>query len=407
MELGGVTTWSIKMAGALAARGQQATLIEHVCPETDWAEPIPDDVRLVRHSGRRPAMARLQDIPDYVSVYRGSLPCTLVPNYSPGAYAACAALARRHSDQVRVVGLAHSDQPYYYDLLEYYESIVQRFVAVSHEVAGKLAARLPHRQDDILVRPYGVEVPRELCRTYSSGNQPLQLVFAGRLVEEQKCVSDLVRLVEALIARNVSFRLRIIGEGTDKHLVADGIRDLGPSADSCVQLMGRAFADEMAKIWRSADVCILVSRYEGTSISMLEAMAQGCAPVVTKVSGSASLILPGDNGFLSGIGESDVMADLLRTLDQDRACLQRVGFQAYRTVAASYCLQEYVEWFATMTQRLWREPSRAWAPKRRDSLFPPGWHFQEERFLGRVRGFAGRGRRLLSRLLLGPSTSDT
>jgi len=54
---------------------------------------------------------------------------------------------------------------------------------------------------------------------------------------------------------------------------------------------------QVQKLWQTADVCVLVSEYEGTSVSMLEAMAAGCVPVVTKVSGTADVIQPGINGF--------------------------------------------------------------------------------------------------------------
>lgn len=377
MELGGVTTWSIRMAAALAARGRQATLIEHVCPLTEWTEPIPDNVSLLKHRGRRPALALHSDIRDYVETYQHTLPCTLVPNYTPGAYAASAMLARRYPSQVRVVGMAHTDQPYYYDLLEHYEPIVHRFIAVSHEVANKLGTRLPHRQDDIEIRACGVDIPGELRRTYSPVGKPLQLVFAGRLAEKQKCVSELVRLVESLLARSVDFHLRIVGDGAGKGLVAAGIRRLGPEAESRVQLTGRVFANQMPGIWESADVCVLVSEYEGTSVSMLEAMAQGCVPVVTRVSGAATLIVPSCNGFLSEVGDPGTMADSLLSLDRDRARLAAVGLDAYRTASAGYCFRSYVDWFADVSRQVWREPPRPWTSRFSTPLLP-ACHYEED-----------------------------
>ncbi len=159
MGLGGVTSWSIRMAGALAARGRTVSLLEHVNPYIEWQEPVPPTVRLVRFSGTRPAVAPEDTIPHFLPAYQVMLPGILVPNYTPGAYAACAALSRSRADEMRILGFAHSDEPYYYDLLAYYEPIIHRFVAVSQEVAANLTARLAHRRDDIVVRPYGVEVP--------------------------------------------------------------------------------------------------------------------------------------------------------------------------------------------------------------------------------------------------------
>lgn len=46
------------------------------------------------------------------------------------------------------------------------------------------------------------------------------------------------------------------------------------------------------------DCLLLVSKSEGLSNALLEAMAAGCVPVASKVSGNVDLIEEGENGFL-------------------------------------------------------------------------------------------------------------
>lgn len=46
----------------------------------------------------------------------------------------------------------------------------------------------------------------------------------------------------------------------------------------------------MDAFWKGQDVFVNVSEYEGTSLSMLEAMGYGCVPVVTDVSGAREFI---------------------------------------------------------------------------------------------------------------------
>ena len=86
-----------------------------------------------------------------------------------------------------------------YDWLAYYEPIIHRSVAVSAEIAQKLTERIPHRAEHVVIRPYAVDVPDISRRVgYSPTERPLRLVYAGRLSERQKRVSDLARLAELL-----------------------------------------------------------------------------------------------------------------------------------------------------------------------------------------------------------------
>jgi glycosyltransferase involved in cell wall biosynthesis len=370
MGLGGVMTWSVEMARQLAAAGQPVHLLEHVNPTVNCELQAPPDVHLVRHRGRPPVFAYTRDVHQYLPAYREVLPGLIIPNYAFGTYGACAAIARQQSSRLRVIGFAHADQAYYYNLLGYYEPLVHLFVAVSQEVAETLEERMPHRRDDIRVRPCGVGVADSLNRTYSPPHEPIRLVYAGRLVEYQKRVSDLVYLAEWLGRQGGNFELRIIGDGIEGENLLGSVQRLDPPTRARVRLEGRVPYDRMPEVWRSADVCVLVSEYEGTSISMLEAMAHGCVPVVTRVSGTSAAITPGESGYLVDVGDMAHMARIVQRLAADRGKLAQVGLAAHRTVRDGFSFPAYVDWFRSMADEVWKLPPRAWPAGRR--LLPPG-----------------------------------
>lgn len=396
MELGGVTTWSIEMASALSTEVREVSLVDHVMPDCSWSESIPRNVRLLRHFGTRPVLATQSDTLLYAQTYLKAMPCTLIPNYTAGTYAACAEIAKKSPEQFRLLGFAHTDQPHYYDLLTFYEPIIHRFVAVSDEIAATLAQRLPDRQDDIVVRPYGIKVPADPDRTYSDQSRPLQLVYAGRLVESQKRVSDLVRLTAALTKRGVNFRLQIAGCGPARAALEESFRTLGSRVASHVEFIGRVPTEKMRALWQFADVCILVSEFEGTSISMLEAMAEGCVPVVTRVSGTKAVIDAGMSGFVCDVGDTDEMANILKSLDNDRDLLRNVGRNAHRVVFEQFAFSSYVDWFAGTIAEVWNEAPRHWPRERSNNLFP-AWHSRNLSLLARTRRLtSGSIRKILS-----------
>jgi glycosyltransferase involved in cell wall biosynthesis len=367
LALSGVVTWMMQLGQQLAAQSQPSTFLKYRnYTGMDMTASIPPQIRVV-DCNELPDPANLcteSDVVPHVEKYRRVLPSVFLPNWSHGTYATCALLSKEDAAMLRVIGYAHSDDSDYYELLYYYEPLIHFFVAVSDEIAAKLSRGMPHRVDDILVRPYAVKVNRKLKRRYSAAKKPLQLMYAGRLVEQQKRVSRLVHLAKCLAAGGVNFELRIVGDGPQKANLSEHIAGLDDEVRRRVKLVGNLPVDEMPAMWQSSDVSVLVSEYEGTSISMLEAMANGCVPVVTQVSGASAVIVPGVNGFMTQVGNLDEMVQVLRTLDRDRTKLEQLGAQAKTTIVERYSYEDYVQWFLTVVENAWQMLPRPWPAER-------------------------------------------
>jgi hypothetical protein len=85
---------------------------------------------------------------------------------------------------------------------------------------------------------------------------------------------------------------------------------------------------------------------------------------VTKVSGTATVIQPGINGFFVPVGDMTAMAQIIKTLDCDRTKLIKLGTEAHATIANHFSYQEYLHWFLETIERVWQQPSRSWPIKR-------------------------------------------
>lgn len=393
--LGGVTNWSVRMAALLGRSGHPCTVLEHVNPAVPWREEPPPQVEWPRLEGHHPGSARLQDVPVYLPHYLRALPATVVPNYTDGTYAACAEASRRRSADLRVLAFAHADQPYYYELLQRYEPIATLLVAVSEEIGARLRELLPHRAADVRVRPYGVEAPPALARDWSAPAQPLRLAYAGRLVEMQKRVTDLVALAVALADRGVDFTLDVVGAGVDEGRLREAVGRAPAAVQQRVRFRGRVAAADMPAMWREVDVAVLVSEFEGISIAMLEAMAAGCVPVVTRVSGTRDAIVEGRNGCTVPVGDMATMADAIAALAGDRGRLATMGRQAHARVLDRFAVDDYAQWFVALVDEAWSLPPRAWPADRPTLVEPPPApataapapypRYSLRRFLGKVR----------------------
>lgn len=85
--------------------------------------------------------------------------------------------AESDPNSLRVIGYAHTDDDYYYKLLQYYEPIIYKFVAVSREVGLHLLEYIPFRHKDIIVKPYAVNVSPSLSKVYPPSNHPLRITY--------------------------------------------------------------------------------------------------------------------------------------------------------------------------------------------------------------------------------------
>jgi glycosyltransferase involved in cell wall biosynthesis len=98
-------------------------------------------------------------------------------------------------------------------------------------------------------------------------------------------------------------------------------------------------------LYRCFDVVALTSKAEGTSMSILEAMATGCCVVATDVGGSGALLAQGAAGILVPPGDVTALAERLNAILGDAAQRQKFGelararavqFYSQRTMALRY-----------------------------------------------------------------------
>jgi glycosyltransferase involved in cell wall biosynthesis len=365
LTLGGVTSLSVGMCRELIKLGQPAALIEHSTmygnPKLDF--DLPREVRIVSCADLLHPDDPQLDVAEYLPAYRSVLPGVLIPNWAYGTFAACAKLATSEAERLRIIGYAHADEPGYYDWLLHYEPMIHRFIASTRDIVAKLAKLIPHRQSDMSVRPNPVNVHPVLQRSYTEAQVPVRLVYVARIVQRQKRVYDLVELASALAAENVDFDLRIIGDGVDKETLRLKLDALPLAIRDRVSLENSVAPGQLPEIWQASDISILVSEYEGTSLAMLESMAYGCVPVVTQVGGTA-IIKSGENGFCVPVGSITEMAQIIKSLANDRPRLARIGQKAHTTIRAHLSYEQYANWFLQMVHAVWGETPRCWPADR-------------------------------------------
>lgn len=153
---------------------------------------------------------------------------------------------------------------------------------------------------------------------------PLRLISLGRLEETSKQLSLLPRILRGLGDQSVT--LTVAGDGPDREMLR--LR-LAPFGDR-VRFIGPVPPSEVPRVFADHHVFIMPSRFEGFGLTIIEAMAAGIVPVVSRIPGVTDAIITHErDGFLFPVGNAGVAASLLRRLNEDRECLYRLSHAAH------------------------------------------------------------------------------
>lgn len=135
------------------------------------------------------------------------------------------------------------------------------------------------------------------------------LVFVGRLTY-QKDPQRLIRLCAKLREKRKDLRAAIVGAGELEDECRALAKELG--LEKTVEFLG--FQKNPIKIVHDSGALILTSRWEGTPMCALEAMAVGTPVVSTPSDGMADLIESGVSGYL-GQTDEELLRGVLNILE--------------------------------------------------------------------------------------------
>jgi glycosyltransferase involved in cell wall biosynthesis len=111
------------------------------------------------------------------------------------------------------------------------------------------------------------------------------------------------------------------------------------------------WAGDPRRCYRMFDVFALTSTSEGLSVSLLEAMSCGCAPVVTDVGANRQVLGPDLAGQVVPAGDHEALVRVLGVTLGDETTRAALGNLARRRVAADYSLER----MAAAYESLYRE----------------------------------------------------
>jgi glycosyltransferase involved in cell wall biosynthesis len=165
----------------------------------------------------------------------------------------------------------------------------------------------------------------------------LRLLFLGRLDDISKGVFWLADIMNRI---SPATTLTVAGDGPDAAPLRERLARFGAR----VTFLGPVVHERVPHLLSEHDVLIMPSRFEGSPLTLIEAMAAGCAPVVSRISGVTDVLVKhGSSGFLFPTGDWREAARLISELEASPALLAEVSAIARAQASNGYDVQTMSE----------------------------------------------------------------
>ena len=156
-----------------------------------------------------------------------------------------------------------------------------------------------------------------------------KMIAAGRFVDKEKNFSMLIEMMRKFAVVCPDALLVLVGDGPDKKKYEGKIKDYGLEKNVMIEPWRR----DLPSFYKSFDVFLLSSNYEGWGRAAVEAMAAGLPVVMTDVGLAGEVVRDGENGIVVPIGNQSAFFGACKNVYHDPALRSRLAVAARSTVA--------------------------------------------------------------------------
>lgn len=261
---------------------------------------------------------------------------TLIPSDDEVCWIACLSLSKFY----KVVGVLHSDDPFYYNLYKKYRPYLSATVSVSCRIRNiaELVGSCPFHE----VIPCGIF----LDQLASTSDKLNWIIWIGRVEEEQKRVSDIIPIASRLKNKMDDWKILVFGDGSQ--LVELKRLAIYHGLDNHIEFFGWSSREIIDIHLKKAKIILQTSNYEGMSVAVMEGLAAGCVVVSSHVSGVEDLLEDSANsGLIKLYPIGNVELAALHLIDSLGEYSVKKGSQAVLFAEKHFsiynCIQKYRE----------------------------------------------------------------
>lgn len=178
------------------------------------------------------------------------------------------------------------------------------------------------------------ELSRTELASYKEGNE-IRILWAGRFLELKHSM-DVLEALLRLKQKGIAFQMHFVGGGECEEKMRTFLRE--HEMEDVVKISGFMKPARVREEMKKSHIYLFTSDYrEGWGAVVNEAMNAGCAMVVSHAVGAAPyLIRHEENGLIYRSGDVAELASCMERLCTDVALREKLGQNAYETIASEW-----------------------------------------------------------------------
>ena len=171
---------------------------------------------------------------------------------------------------------------------------------------------------DCLTFPFGIDKMPEL----RIEEKDPDLFFSNRALTNNYNIDRVIHVFLRIVKENEKARLIISNDGELRKDLEDLVAKM--NLNHAISFKGFLNAEEQAKIYRKASYFMSLPSSDSTSVSLLEAMAYGCVPLLSDLPANKEWVKNGVNGIIySSEDDSNLNSiDLTFAFNENRAVIE-------------------------------------------------------------------------------------
>jgi len=165
------------------------------------------------------------------------------------------------------------------------------FTSDSEFMAEEMRSLLPRRKLDILIANFGIEIiEKDLLKE--------NIIYSNRLHKKLYQIESVINAFKLFLENSIdkSWKLVIAATGEETNNLKSMVEHLNLKGN--VEFVGWVDQEKNVEYYSKARLFVSIPESDATSISLLEAMAYGCIPVLSDLPANREWIDDGKNGII-------------------------------------------------------------------------------------------------------------
>lgn len=180
-----------------------------------------------------------------------------------------------------------------------------------------------------IVFPWGVDLERFNVQTFKRENVETFILFCNRSWELYYGMDVLARAFVKVAQQRENVGLVLLNGGSQGNLIRN-ILQKGDVIDR-VTFGGQVSQRDLPRWYHMADLYISASHVDGSSVSLMEALACGIPCLVSDIPANREWVFEGENGWLFHDGNVDELAEKILNAIKSKKAFTRIGESARKT----------------------------------------------------------------------------